>query len=332
MPRRTSTVIRDAPPGGAMARLWARQDAHSLYASAAGLLLSLTLVLDLMLHRPGLVVWVLWMLLAVCLGLTATALLMGRTFPQSVGFSCVVVFTAASIYLLSPLGDEQSAVSSAQELPILALYLGWFVRRPLGRILILVVTALLVIVLALNPLFWPDGALGVPTAVQAVVITLLCFEVGSMVWRRSERRITTDQLTGALSRAGFLERLGRELGRGRRRRRPLTLVAIDFDDFKQINDTEGHAAGDTALAETVAAWRAGLRLGDAIGRTGGDEFALLLDRANLLQAEQTVRRLCAESPHSWSWGIAEARAGEDAESVLVRADEALYAAKLGRGR
>lgn len=316
-------------PRNGLEQLWDRQDAHSWFAASAAVLFGCTLAIDLVLDRPNLIAWVLWVLLAFCLTLAAIVLLMGRDFPRPVGLACVLIFAAASIYFLSPLGDAQSAVSSAQELPILALYLGWFVRRPYGRIIMLVITALLIVAIASNPLFWADGTFGVPTAVQAIVIALLCFEVGSMLWRRSERRITTDPLTGALTRAAFLTRLEQRRARALRRKMPLALLVIDFDGFKALNDTEGHAAGDAALAGTVARWRAALRTDDVIGRTGGDEFAILLEGTTGEGAQETARRLRAVSPHDWSWGVSQLRADDDIEAMFGRADERLYSHKRG---
>lgn len=315
----------------AVRRIWIRQNSHSLFIAGAGGLFSLSLAIDLYLERPGLSPEVLWLLLALCVALSATALLSGKHFPRWVGLSCVVAFSAATIFFFSPWGDEQAAVSSAQELPILALYLGWFVSRPLGRIIMLVATALITAAVATNPLFWADGTLGVPTGFQTIVIALFCFEIGSMLWRRSEHRITTDQLTGVLNRAGFLRRLDDELARAQRSNTPVSLVVVDFDHFKRLNDTEGHAAGDRALVETVAVWREGVRSGDVIGRTGGDEFALLLDRTDAHEAQQIMRRLREVSPHAWSWGIAQARPGDTSESIFARADDILYAFKRRRG-
>jgi diguanylate cyclase (GGDEF)-like protein len=315
---------------GGLARLRARQNPHSLFVAAAGVLFGFTLVIDIVLNRPGLPLWVLWLLLGVCLALPVVAITMGRRFPVWLGFSAVVVFTAASLYFLSPWGDEQWAVASAQELPILALYLGWFVPRPLGRVLMSAITALLVLALVLNPMFHVDGVLGLPTGVQIIVITVLCFEVGSLLLRQSERRITTDQLTGVQTRGAFLERLDHDLSRARREDAPsLSIVLIDFDGFKQLNDTQGHAAGDAVLSGTVARWRSVLRAEDVIGRLGGDEFALLLEHSDVACAELVVGRLRGVSSHAWSWGIARAEPGDDLKSILARADEALYAVKRG---
>ena len=326
----STQAAASASSRGRSIRFLTRQNTHSLYVAAAGALLSCTLVVDLLLQRDAFDLWVLWALLAFCLALSMTALVMGRRFPVAVGLGCVVVFTIASLYFLSPGGDESSAVASAQELPILALYLGWFVPRPLGRILMLVITALLVVVLAINPLFRASGVLGVPTGVQTIVIALLCFEVGSMLWRQSERRITTDELTGALNRGAFLERFGHDLARAARTGAPLSVVIIDFDGFKQLNDTRGHAAGDAALSGTVLRWREALRAHDPIGRLGGDEFALILEHSDAERAEGVVERLREVSQHDWSWGIAQALPGDDMERLLARADEAPYALKRRR--
>lgn len=312
------------------AQHWARQNPHSVFTAAAGLLFSATIIIDVVLDRPGIDPALLWVLLAFCLSFSGVAFLMARDFPVFVGLVCVGVFVGASIYFIGPWGDQQSAISSAQEVPILALYLGWFVPRPLGRILMLVITAILALSFAVNPDFHPDGVFGVPTAAQTLVIALFCFEIGSMLWRKSERQIRIDPLTGVLNRAGFLEKLRLELARSVRTGHPLSLVMIDFDHFKQLNDTQGHSAGDEALVRTVDAWRAAVRAGDVIGRTGGDEFAILLDKTDAHGAQQIMRRLRDASPHAWSWGIAQSRLGDDGEELFARADGMLYASKRAR--
>lgn len=311
-------------------RFAAHQNPHSLFIAAAGTFFAITLVIDIALHRADLQEWVLWVLVIFCSVLALIALVLGELFPLWIGLLCVIVFTIASLYFLGPLTDAQAAVSTAQELPILALYLGWFIPRPLGRIVMITVTVLFTAVLVINPAFHPDGELGVPSGVQMIVVGLFCFEIGSMLWRRSEKIIGTDLLTGVLNRAGFMKHLERELQRAARGGAAMCLVVIDFDRFKQLNDTQGHAAGDRALADTVAILRGGIRSGDAIGRTGGDEFAILLDRIDVRGADQIMRRLRQASTHPWSWGIAQVRPGEGIESVFGRADTLLYDAKRRR--
>jgi len=290
----------------------------------------LTVVFDMVLNRPRIDDVLLWILLLFCITFATFAFVLGERFPVAAGLVCVGAFAAATVFFVGPWGDEQSAISSSQEMPILALYLGWFVARPLGRILMLLMTGLLLLSYILNPIFAPDGLLGVPTAVQTIVISLFCFEIGSMVWRKSEREITIDPLTGALLRRAFFARISTELARFERHGSPFVLVVIDFDHFKELNDTEGHAAGDRALVRTVDAWQSAIRAGDILGRTGGDEFAMILGQTDAHEAQQIMRRLREHSPHSWSWGIAQSRAGDTPNAIFARADERLYESKWAR--
>lgn len=322
--------VPDAPSDRWPTRLMHRQSPHSLFVILANLFFSFTLLLDIALQRPGIDPWVLWVLLLFTLSIAVIALLAGRSLPVGVGLCGVGVFTVASIYFLSPLGDVQSAVSSGQELPILALYLGWFVRRPFGRVALIVLSAIFFAVIFTNPIFQVTGVLGVPSAVQMLLMAFFCFEIGSMLWRRSLRRITTDQLTGVLNRAGFFDRLDRDLARADRSRVPTCLAVIDFDRFKELNDTFGHQAGDEALQRTIDEWQDKLRSGDVIGRTGGDEFAILLDRIDAHGAIQIMQRLRQGAAHPWTWGIAQLRPGDTNESLFSRADQQLYRAKAQR--
>src|SRR5205823_5425701 len=86
----------------------------------------------------------------------------------------------------------------------------------------------------------------------------------------------TDPLTGAANARTFYEAVAVEAGRACRAARPLTLAYLDLDNFKQLNDRLGHAAGDAALVHVVQATRLNLRPADLLARLGGDEFALLL--------------------------------------------------------
>jgi diguanylate cyclase (GGDEF)-like protein len=147
-----------------------------------------------------------------------------------------------------------------------------------------------------------------------------------------------DPLTGLLNHRAFQERLEEELRRAERARQPASLIALDVDDFKVINDTLGHAAGDQALRLLADAIRAELRPGDCCGRIGGDEFMILLPGAAPESADRVVARLRArtgklavgasEQPLTFSSGIAgypvHALGKED---LLQLADGAMYWAK-----
>jgi diguanylate cyclase (GGDEF)-like protein len=160
------------------------------------------------------------------------------------------------------------------------------------------------------------------------------------------RRIAgKDQLTGALTRRGFVERVSHEIERYRRYERPASLALIDIDHFKRVNDTHGHAAGDAVLREVARLMQHEARPNDMLGRIGGEEFALLMPetdaRAAYLAAERFRQCIAAAtieaSPDlqvqiTASFGVAELiPAFTDPESWFAATDVLLYAAKR-RGR
>ena len=141
-----------------------------------------------------------------------------------------------------------------------------------------------------------------------------------------------DPLTGCLNRRGFLERLEAEVDEAGRGGRAFTLVALDLDRFKAVNDSQGHAAGDELLRWTVDQLQEHLRPMDSVGRLGGDEFALLIPGAARPEALTVVgrinRALADRAP--CSLGIAcYPTDGTDIEELQRHADDELYAAKEG---
>lgn len=151
----------------------------------------------------------------------------------------------------------------------------------------------------------------------------------------------TDRLTGVGSRAYFDQRLSEQLDHARRYRHPLTLVMLDVDHFKAINDTYGHPAGDQVLAGIGALLRGSVRLSDVAARYGGEEFALILPFTDTEGAWILADRL-RHSIQDWtvilsegivrvtaSFGLAELDAGMDLAGLVAAADRALYAAKRG---
>ncbi|OYO32072.1 GGDEF domain-containing protein [Janthinobacterium sp. PC23-8] len=158
-----------------------------------------------------------------------------------------------------------------------------------------------------------------------------------------ERRSTHDPLTQVLNRRGFGDAYAREKAKLRRYRLPLTLLSIDLDYFKSINDSHGHAVGDQVLAHVATVISGALRESDCVARFGGEEFVVLMpDMAphHALSAAERIRTLlCAPNgkglpPCTVSIGVAcQASADEELEQLLSRADMALYQAKEnGRDR
>lgn len=311
----------------ALRRVWVKQDPHSLFVAAVALFFCLTLILDLAFLHQLREDWLHWALLALCMSAFVAALLLGAALPIAVGRLGAGIFIAVSVCFLGPLGNMESAIGSAQQLTILALYLGWFVQRPYGRAIMFVALGIITFSMGANPIFQPGGALGVASAVLIVIINLLAFEVGSALWRRSENRLQVDSLTGALNLRAFYARFDRLVAQSLRRADQLVYVVIDFDDFKSINDSGGHAAGDLALASSVERWRLALRRDDTIGRIGGDEFGILLPKTSLEHAQRVVERLREASLHHWSWGVSQLQAGDTKHTLAARADLALYEMK-----
>ncbi len=158
-------------------------------------------------------------------------------------------------------------------------------------------------------------------------------------WERAEaevRRLAAiDSLTGLFNRRSWDEHLARELARARRERRPLSVVMIDLDHFKEFNDAHGHPAGDRLLAEAAAGWRTVIRATDVLARYGGEEFTLALPDCTAGDALTLVDRLRTVIPmgQTCSAGVACWDGREPGSSLVARADRALYQAKIqGRDR
>ena len=152
---------------------------------------------------------------------------------------------------------------------------------------------------------------------------------------RLARLSVTDTLTGALSRAEFLLQADRAAGRARAAGTPLTLLYLDIDHFKRLNDGHGHTAGDAVLRGMSEVLHKALRNGDVFGRLGGEEFCVLLPDQGEVEARALADRLRArlasvprpDGPLTVSAGIAGMRDGESVLQTLHRADLAMLRAK-----
>ncbi|RED47712.1 diguanylate cyclase [Aestuariispira insulae] len=153
---------------------------------------------------------------------------------------------------------------------------------------------------------------------------------------------TVDSLTGVFIRRHFLEESEHEVAREQRYGGKLSVIMVDADHFKSVNDTYGHAAGDEVLRHLAKSCKDHLRDQDFVGRLGGEEFAIMLPETDLVSAQKVAERIrvnVAESVvatkdgseirYTVSQGVAQWHSGESLSAMMQRADAALYAAKEG---
>jgi diguanylate cyclase (GGDEF)-like protein len=156
----------------------------------------------------------------------------------------------------------------------------------------------------------------------------------------------TDGLTGLFNRKHIMELLEREISRSRRYGRPITVLMLDIDHFKQVNDSYGHQAGDAVMCRLSAVLRGMVRDVDFVGRYGGEEFLVLLPDSDCQSGAETAERIRRKvqdleiiANHqkisvTLSIGVSShPQMGRDSDALICMADEALYQAKsTGRNR
>jgi diguanylate cyclase (GGDEF)-like protein len=193
---------------------------------------------------------------------------------------------------------------------------------------------------AIHVFFLTIGTMGAPSLTIGMIMM-----AHDRMSEALERHANIDYLTDLLGRRAFETTAAKECARVHRFGRPLTLAIIDIDFFKQINDRYGHAGGDVVLAHFASLLSNSIRSCDLAGRIGGEEFALLLPETKSASAYLVLQRLrdklnsssCAvghrDVPCTFSAGVAQLEEGESFESLMERADRALYQAKQsGRDR
>ena len=158
--------------------------------------------------------------------------------------------------------------------------------------------------------------------------------------RALDLQARTDALTGLLNRRGFESQMAFALALARRSSRPLSLIAVDVDHFKRVNDTYGHEAGDEVLRRMARTLESRLRSSDVVARLGGEEFVALLPDTDLAGAQAIAQVLVTTMAAQQdpvvgtitvSVGVASMRGQDSGANILRRADMALYEAK-GQGR
>ena len=162
-----------------------------------------------------------------------------------------------------------------------------------------------------------------------------------------KRLSITDSLTGLHNQGYFHSVLQDEIARAHRYNRPIGLLCMDLDGFKQVNDQHGHLEGDKVIRHVAKILKSSLRLSDFAFRYGGDEFMVILPEATATESIQLAQRIRLEFARFWktspilesegqialslSLGLAELERGESAESFIRRADHAMYESKKNGG-
>jgi diguanylate cyclase (GGDEF)-like protein len=179
------------------------------------------------------------------------------------------------------------------------------------------------------------------------LLTALVYPLrNSLRYRQALRSAQHDPLTGLYNRTALEEQIQREIQIARRHETPLSMMLIDLDHFKRINDRHGHSTGDLALNRMASALNACVRDSDLLFRYGGEEFVVLLANTDQASAESVAERVLAcirETPVELdqqgplhltaSAGVTSLRPEDDSTTLFERADQAMYAAKsAGRDR
>jgi diguanylate cyclase (GGDEF)-like protein len=244
------------------------------------------------------------------------------TIPVSLAF-----ITGVTSLLVATADERADVALSAFAFPWVSLYAAHFLSRRAAYLnvgFIAMGCAGGIVATGLPHLF---GAWVVVTA-TATVVTLVTAARVDQLRRQSE----TDPLTLVANRAGFRRLADQVLAGAARRGEPVALVLCDVDGLKQINDANGHAAGDAVLTGIVASWRGVLRGNDVIARLGGDEFAVLMPVTTAEGAHASVSRLRAATDKSFSAGVASWTPGTSLDALIADADAAMYACKPSSAR
>lgn len=194
------------------------------------------------------------------------------------------------------------------------------------------------------PALWYEYAVYVVSATLAALLLwsqrVRAVEASARLRAELERRAVSDELTGILNRAGWNDQAPVALATAVLAERPSSLLYLDLDHFKSINDRHGHATGDQVIEHAAELIRREVRQGDLVARLGGEEFAVLLPGAPLARAAVVAERIRGHFeddegpvPATLSVGIAECLPDEPLEELMARADQALLRAKrAGRNR
>ena len=266
-----------------------------------------------------------WTLAALGFGIAGTLLAVGERLPPAAEHLLLAVFSVLVGVLASRSATAVGIVGLGPVLICLGLYGAHFLSLAAARAhVLLAVGAATVGAVAAAP-----GTFVQPWVI-AVVAAVVLTEAHGRLNGKLRTEASTDPLTGVANRRAWEAEAARSLARAVRTGEPLTVAILDLDGFKEVNDRDGHSAGDRLLRQVATAWRARLRASDLLGRHGGDEFVLCLPGTDAVGAVEVLQRLDGDLPIGWSVGTATARDGDTIGTLLQRADAELYQFKRSR--
>lgn len=265
-------------------------------------------------------------LIAACAVLVVTTIAMGARFNRGVGLTFVVL---GGIVVLASVPNAPGEVR-ALNLGLFAytsyILLVWFGPMLFARLFGYSWIAVYWVILEIR---FPGEVL--PFLVTLTMTLVVLGELIHAFKKRLDEQSLHDPLTGAWNRRALETSLAIAAGVAERSGRPLTLLYLDLDNFKAVNDERGHLEGDRVLREFAANVMLGVRPGDSFARIGGDEFVLLLRDTSVNEARALAERLQAEvDVVGWSYGIAERESGEKGEAFIARADRSMLLHKQRR--
>lgn len=311
-----------------------RNEFWVITALVAGFML-LTVLTDVILHweslfREPVDLWVTVISATFATAGVVVPCILRQRFPRWFAVGGYFIATGVLVNNLYFAVEPTLVTTALHILPVMAMYLGWCWSAGKAWAMFLISAVAVLLAATFGSKVGFDRLLSTELIVFTVFIMLMCFLVPVYLRKNLSYTSSTDSLTGVLNFRGIHERLENELSRAFRRSEPFTIAVTDFDGFKKLNDTLGHAYGDEALRLSVRKWQESIRLYDVIGRLGGDEFVFIFPRTTSDEAERVLWRLEKESPYRWSWGFSQYRNGDTVDAMIARADARLYEKKRDR--
>jgi diguanylate cyclase (GGDEF)-like protein len=256
------------------------------------------------------------------LGVAVALLVMKARTPTWFILAQTAVASVACLWIVYVSVTPQGAVTSSIGLVAVAAYLGFWMTIRVAVALTAASSAILLTVFAATDHL--PGLL-VPWLLVSALSLGLVVSIGTLV-SRLNHLVVTDPLTGLLNRSGLEMLIDLQGGIGRVVE-PRSVIVIDLDDFKELNDREGHLAGDGALREFGDAIRDVIRPDDIAIRSGGDEFVLVLPQTDRSGATSLATRLRRATQVGWSYGVTSWKTNETLDDALARADHDMYQQK-----